>query len=302
MRVLPITPRGYCHGVVSAISVVNQCLADMSVPRPIHLLGMIVHNRFVVERFAAQGVIVLDSFQKSRLQLLDGISSGTVVVTAHGVGDDVYAKITAKKLHLVDATCRDVRRTHDEIKERIARGDAVLFVGKQGHPETEGVLAIPGVLLIENLDQARTLPFPAAPLFIANQTTFSIKDIVPIVEAIQKRRPDAESGAEICDATRRRQEAVASDAVGVDLLLVVGDPHSNNTNNLVRIGRDVAGVHTERIESSADIEPAWLEGIASVAVTSGASTPTDVTAAVIAFLRHYDECGVPDIGKSCDSR
>ncbi len=302
MRVLPISPRGYCHGVVSAMSTVNRCLEDPTVPRPIHILGMIVHNRFVVERFAAQGVVVLESAGASRLELLDRVDSGTVVVTAHGAGDDVYRKIAAKGLHLVDATCRDVRRTHDEVKARVASGAAVLFVGKAGHPETEGILAIPGVILVENLAQAQTLPLPAVPLFIANQTTFSIKDIVPIVAAIQARRPDAEVGAEVCDATRMRQEAVVRDAKEADLLLVVGDPHSNNTNNLVRIGREVARVPTERIETYADIDPAWLSGVATVAVTAGASTPTDVTAAVISYLRRYDECGIPDAGKNCGSR
>ncbi len=302
MRVLPISPRGYCHGVVSAIAMVNRCLADGSVPRPIHILGMIVHNRFVVERFAAQGVVVLESAGLSRLELLDRVESGTVVVTAHGVGDDVYRKIAAKGLHLVDATCQDVRRTHDEVKARVDQGDAVLFVGKAGHPETEGILAIPGVTLVEDLEQARTLDLPSRPLYIANQTTFSIKDIVPIVAAIRTRRPDAEIGAEVCDATRLRQEAVARDAKGADLLIVVGDPHSNNTNNLVRIGREVAGIPTERVETYADIDPAWLSGVATVAVTAGASTPTDVTAAVISYLRHYDECGVPDAGKSFGSR
>lgn len=295
MRVLPITPRGYCHGVVSAIAEVNRCLADPSIPRPIHLLGMIVHNRFVVERFAAQGVIALVATGKTRLELLDSVASGTVVVTAHGVGDDVYAKIREKGLHLVDATCGDVRRNHAEIGRRVAAGYRVLFVGKNGHPETEGILSQKGVTLVESVLQAETLPLPEGPLFVASQTTFSIRDIVPIVEALRMRRPDLVVGDEICDATRLRQEAVAAMAGQADLILVVGDPHSNNTNNLVRIGREAAGIRTERVESASAIDPSWLEGVRTVAVTAGASTPTDATAAVIAYLRHVDECGLSDV-------
>ncbi|MFA5006424.1 MAG: 4-hydroxy-3-methylbut-2-enyl diphosphate reductase [Candidatus Izemoplasmatales bacterium] len=294
MRVLPITPRGYCHGVVNAIAEVNRCLADPTIPRPIHILGMIVHNRHVVERFAAQGVVALVGGGKTRLELLDGVTAGTVVVTAHGVGEDVYARIREKGLHLVDATCGDVRRNHAEITERVATGHRVLFVGKAGHPETEGVLSIKGVTLVESAAQAAVVPLGDGPVFIASQTTFSTRDIVPIVDAIRDRRPDAVVGDEICDATRLRQEAVAAVRGQADLIIVVGDPHSNNTHNLVRIGREVALIPTERVESVDGIDPAWLVGVRTVAVTAGASTPTDVTAAVIAFLRHYDECGVPD--------
>jgi len=292
MKVVPISPRGYCHGVVAAIAAVHRCLADPNVPRPIHILGMIVHNRFVVERFAEQGILTVDDPGCTRLELLDRIETGTVIVTAHGVGEDVYAKIRAKGLHLVDATCGDVRRTHAEIAARRAAGYAVLYVGRAGHPETDGILSMSGVTLVENVLQAASVPLPEGLIFVTNQTTFSIRDIVPIVETISRRRPDAVVGEEICDATRRRQEAVAAFAADADLLLVVGDPHSNNTQNLVRVGREGARVPTERIESAADIDPVWLKGVKTVAVTSGASTPTDVTAAVIAFLRAYEECGV----------
>jgi 4-hydroxy-3-methylbut-2-enyl diphosphate reductase len=287
MRVLLISPRGYCHGVVAAVSAVERCLSDPTTPRPIHILGMIVHNRFVVDRFTSRGVITLDGEGLSREALLDRVRTGTVVVTAHGVGNDVYEAIRAKGLHLVDATCGDVRRTHAAIDARIEAGDAVVYIGKAGHPETEGVLSRPGVILIENVHDAMTVVLPDRPLFVTNQTTFSIRDIIPIIEAIRRRRPDADVGEEICDATRKRQEAVARDAVQADLLLVVGDPRSNNTANLVRIGRDVARVRTERIASAAEIDPSWLDGVDTVAVTSGASTPTDVTAEVVAFLEDF---------------
>lgn len=294
MRVVPISPRGYCHGVVSALAAVERALSDPTIPRPIHVLGMIVHNRFIVERYSARGVVTLEGEGLTRLELLDRVTSGTVIVTAHGVGEDVYAALRAKGLHLVDATCEDVRKTHRTIATHRAEGMTVVYVGKAGHPETEGVVSQQGVILVETVAEAASVSLPEGPLFIANQTTFSTRDIVPIVATLLRRRPDAIVGDEICDATRRRQEAVATDAVGADLLLVVGDAHSNNTANLVHIGSDVAKVPTRRIESVDDIEPEWLRGVKTVAVTSGASTPTDVTAAVIAFLRQYEECGVRD--------
>jgi len=285
MRVIAINPRGYCHGVVAAVDIVTRCLEDPTTPRPIYILGMIVHNRFVVDRFTARGAITLDEPGKTRLELLDRITTGTVIVTAHGASEDVYAKIREKGLHLIDATCRDVRKTHAEIRQRRQDGYAILFIGKAGHPETEAVLASGGVQLVENVADAASLRLENLKIFVANQTTFGIRDILPILDAIRVNHPQAVIGDEICASTRMRQEAVLASVKEADFLVVVGDPHSNNTANLARIGQKTAGIPTRIVESAADIDAAWFIDIGCVAVSSGASTPTDVTAQVIERLR-----------------
>ncbi len=297
MTVIPINPRGYCHGVVTAVEAVNRCLEDPSTPRPIYILGMIVHNRFVVDRFTARGAITLDEPGKTRLELLDAIDTGTVVVTAHGASAAVFEKIREKKLHLVDATCHDVRRTHAEIARHRQEGYAILFIGKAGHPETEAVLAAGDVLLVENVAVAASLHLENPKIFVANQTTFGNPRHPPIREAIRAKQPQAVFGDEICAATRMRQEAVLAAAQTADLLIVVGDPHSNNTANLARIGRETAGIPTRMVESASDIDPSWLSGIDRVAVTAGASTPADVTALVIARLRSLSPAKPDDAEK-----
>ena len=139
MEIIKVVPRGYCQGVVRAIQTAEKTARENS-GQPIHMLGMIVHNRFVVEACEKLGIHCLEARGKTRLELLDEIDHGTVIFTAHGVSDAVYEKAAAKGLHIVDATCPDVRKTHDLIRDHVAHGD-VLYIGKKNHPEAEGALA-----------------------------------------------------------------------------------------------------------------------------------------------------------------
>ncbi|MDD3126493.1 MAG: 4-hydroxy-3-methylbut-2-enyl diphosphate reductase [Candidatus Izemoplasmatales bacterium] len=288
MKVIPITPRGYCPGVVNAINSVNKVLSDPSYPRPLYLLGMIVHNQFVVDYFKTKGIIVIDQINKTRLQMLDSIHQGTVIITAHGVGDVVIEKILDKGLTYVDATCKDVYKTHNLIKNYLASGYQIIYIGKENHPETEGVLSIDkNIILIESERDARLLEKTVKPIFVTNQTTFSIREIEPIIKVIKQQYPYAIISEEICNSTRIRQEAVINQNHDVDLCLVVGDIHSNNTINLVKLSRQYTHVKTVRIASSDDLKPELLKGVKTVSVTSGASTPTEVTAKVISVLENY---------------
>ncbi|MDD3841885.1 MAG: 4-hydroxy-3-methylbut-2-enyl diphosphate reductase [Candidatus Izemoplasmatales bacterium] len=288
MKVIPITPRGYCPGVVNAINSVNKALSDPGYPRPLYLLGMIVHNQFVVDHFKANGVIVLEQANKTRLQMLDSIHQGTVIITAHGVGDVVIEKILDKGLTYIDATCKDVYKTHNIIKNYLASGYQILYIGKAFHPETEGILSIDkNIVLIENERDARLMEKTVKPIFVTNQTTFSICEIEPIIKVIKQRHPYAIIAEEICNSTRIRQEAVINQNKNVDLCIVVGDIHSNNTNNLVKLSRQYTHVKTVRVSSALDLNLELLNGVKTVSVTSGASTPTEITAEVIRVLENF---------------
>jgi 4-hydroxy-3-methylbut-2-enyl diphosphate reductase len=290
VQVIPITPRGYCPGVVKAIHIVNEAIANPLLPRPIYILGMIVHNRFVVDHFTQKGVITLNDPHKSRLELLEDITQGSVIITAHGTLPEVFNKIRAKGLHLIDATCKDVAKTHDLIKDYLNKGYHVLFVGKQGHPESEGALGIgENIHLIETIADIDQLPRIDANIFVTNQTTLSIRDLEKIFHHITLVYPQAIINDEICNSTRIRQEAVLKSNHDVDLCIVVGDPHSNNTTNLAKLSLNHTSTPTYMIESVLDIQTAWLKGVQKVSVTSGASTPTEITAAVIQFLQNYQE-------------
>lgn len=287
MKVIPVNPRGYCPGVIRAIRILDNVLADPAYPRPIHLLGMIVHNAFVVDDFRQKGVLVHDDPGKTRLELLEDIREGTVVVTAHGAGDDVFRRIREKGLSCVDATCRDVYRTRDLIKDRLASGDSVLFIGKAGHPETEGVLShSPKILLVEKLQDVASLPVLKGSVFVTNQTTFSLKEIGPVLEAVKARFPQAQIAEEICSSTRLRQEALLAALPGADACVVVGDPRSNNTANLALLAQG-AGLPAFRVASAADLRKEWFSGMGILVVTSGASTPPAVTAQVLRVLESW---------------
>lgn len=288
MKVIKIAPRGYCYGVVDAMVLAQQVAADPAYPRPIYILGMIVHNSHVVEAFRQQGVITLDG--ADRLALLDQIDRGTVIFTAHGVSPQVRAKAAAKGLTVVDATCPDVMKTHDLIAEKVAKGYVVIYIGKKGHPEPEGAIGVAPdkVFLVENEDDVERLDLSADKIIVTNQTTMSQWDTRHLMERIVEKFPHAEVYNEICLATQQRQEAVAEQAKGADLVIVVGDPRSNNSNRLAQVAQEIAGVPAYRVADVTEIDPEWLKDIETVAVTSGASTPTPITKEVIDYLEQFD--------------
>lgn len=286
MEVIKITPRGYCHGVVDAIQIAKQVARDPGVPRPIYILGQIVHNHHVVEEMSQLGIVTLDG--ESRLALLEQIEPpATVIFTAHGVSPQVRIRAKEKGLNVVDATCPDVTRTHDLIRELVNQGYEIFYIGKRNHPEPEGALGVaPGkVHLVETMDDLDRIRPQTSKLAVTNQTTMSIWDTQHLMNAIQERYPQVQVYNEICLATQLRQEAVAKQAPEADLVLVVGDSRSNNSKRLVQVAREIAGREAYLVDSVADVRPEWLRGKRKVAVTSGASTPTSITREVIRYLQ-----------------
>lgn len=282
MDVIKITPRGYCYGVVDAIQMVKQVAKDPSYPRPIYILGLIVHNHHVVSEMEELGVISLDG--EDRLALLDKVESGTVIFTAHGVSPAVKIKAREKGLKVVDATCPDVTKTHTLIEELVKQGYQIIYIGKKGHPEPEGAVGVAPdqVHLVERESDLDALDFaPDQKLACTNQTTLSQWDTRALMDKVRQRWPQAEVYNEICMATQLRQEAVAKMAPDADMVIVVGDKRSNNSNRLVQVAQELAGREAHLVDTAADIDPAWLEGKRKVAVTSGASTPTQITREVI---------------------
>ena len=290
MEVIKVTPRGYCYGVVDAMEMVRQAAKDASLPRPIYIIGLIVHNRFAVEELEKLGVATLDG--PDRTSILEQVTEGTVIFTAHGVSPLVKQRAAERGLRVIDATCPDVTKTHDIVRNLTAQGYQILYIGKKGHPEPEGVLgeAPDKVYLVETKADLDSLPaslreYPR--LAVTNQTTLSQWDTLDLIQEICARYPQVEVYNEICKATQLRQEAVARMAVGADLTLVVGDPRSNNTNRLVQVAQEKAGSPAIRIERLEDLTPEMLEGKRRVAVTSGASTPSQLTRQVIRFVEEF---------------
>lgn len=290
MEVIKISPRGYCYGVVDALQMVRQVAKDPQYPRPIYVIGQIVHNRHAIEELTNLGVITLDG--PDRASILEQVDSGTAIFTAHGVSPLVKQRARNRGLTCVDATCPDVTVTHDLVRELVAKGYYILYIGKKGHPEPEGVLGeVPGqISLIEteaDVDALQLTPEQQAKLALSTQTTLSQWDTRRVIEYVRQKYPQVEVHIDICAATQSRQEAVVAQAKGADLTIVVGDPRSNNTNRLVQVSEELAGVPAVRIEDLSQLKTEWLQGKKRVAVTAGASTPSQLTREVIRFLEQY---------------
>ena len=283
MQVVKITPRGYCHGVVKAINIARE--SGRSLEGPIFALGQLVHNRHVLEDLASHGVELVDG--QNRLEILEQIDRGTVIFSAHGIAPAVRQRATAKGLRWIDATCPDVIRTHDLARDMAGRGYFIVYIGKHGHPEPEGVMGEvpPGrIALVETADEVEALDIQAEKIAVLTQTTISVWDTDALVRRIVERYPHAEVHNEICRATQDRQEAAVEGARGCDLVIVVGDRRSSNSKRLVEVVRQRAGKPAYLVDNVAEIDPAWFKGVAKVGVTSGASTPSELTRTVIKHL------------------
>jgi 4-hydroxy-3-methylbut-2-en-1-yl diphosphate reductase len=292
MEVIKVSPRGYCYGVVDAMEIARKAARDPNTPRPIYIIGLIVHNRFAVDELTQLGITTLDG--PDRASILEQVTSGTVIFTAHGVSPQVKERARVRGLNVIDATCPDVTKTHDLVRDWVARGYKVLYIGKRGHPEPEGVVgeAPDSVWLLESEADLEAVPsafVSAERLALTTQTTLSQWDTRRLIALARDRFPHVEVHNEICRATQDRQEAVARQAQGADLTIVVGDPRSNNTNRLVQVAEEIAGSPAVRVERLADLKPEMLAGKHRVAVTSGASTPSPLTREVIRFVEQFDK-------------
>lgn len=285
MKVYQIAPRGYCKGVIRAIEIAKkQAHQDNT-----YILGMIVHNQYIVDALNDLGIKTIDKKGASREELLDQVDRGTVIITAHGASKEIVKKAQDKHLNVIDATCPDVIKTHDLIEKYLSKGREILYIGKSGHPESEGALSIDleHIHLIESKKDIDKLD-PSLNYVITNQTTMSLYDVYDLCEYAKSVLKNLTVAKETCQATTIRQEAITKIDDDVDLVFIVGDPHSNNTRKLASIASSKANKTTYMIESVSDITLAMLKNKKVAAVSSGASTPTYLTNQVISYLQQFD--------------
>ena len=278
-QVIVVSPRGFCAGVVRAIATVERAVAIF--PPPVYVRRAIVHNAQVVARLAAAGAIFVDE--------LDQVPHGSVVVlSAHGVSASVREEARARDLQVVDATCPLVAKVHREAQRFSDRGFAVLLIGHAGHDEVVGTLGqAPRVRLVEpGSDVTRVKVADPDRVACLMQTTLCPQDTEPVVDQLRQRFPRlAEpAAADICFATRHRQAAVAWLARNVDVVLVVGDAASSNSQRL-REAATASGTPAYLIGSLGELREAWLSNARSVGVSAGASTPEDLVDEVVDRFR-----------------
>ena len=290
MKVFKIVPRGYCMGVVNAIKIAKAC-REQYPHETISILGMIVHNQYIVDALEKLNIKTIDKKGKTRLELLDEIDEGVVIITAHGAGQNVFDKAKEKGLIVVDATCKDVIKTHDLIRNALKNNQEVLYIGKKGHHESEGAIAIDPkhIHLIEKKADIDLYSSKDQSFIVTNQTTMSLWDVQDISTYTLEVLKDVEIMKETCHATTIRQQAMAKIPSDVDHIIVVGDPHSNNTTRLANIAKDHTEASVELIESIEQLNPDILKEKNHIAVTAGASTPTYLTNMIIQYIEQFDK-------------
>ena len=285
LRLLIAAPRGFCAGVDRAILIVERAIEQYGAP--VYVRHEIVHNRFVVDALKAKGAVFVEELD----QVPDGVP---VVFSAHGVPKAVPAEATARGLDWLDATCPLVSRVHRQAERHIEAGRHIVFIGHRGHPEVIGTFGqVPegAITLVESVEDVAALSFAlGAPLAFLTQTTLSVDDTAGIVTALRARfagiaGPKAE---DICYATSNRQAAVKAIASECDLVLVIGAPNSSNSVRLVEVAQRM-GTPSRLIQRAAEIAPEWLDGVATLGLTAGASAPEALVREVVAKLAEWRE-------------
>ena len=279
-RLVLASPRGYCAGVDRAVDTVERALEHFGAP--VFVRKEIVHNSHVVQELTDRGAVFVDSE-------LDVPEGAVVVLSAHGVAPEVYANSTTRRLQVLDATCPLVTKVHVEAKRYAADGYTIVLIGHEGHEEVVGTMgeAPDAIRLIGSIGEIDGLdiPDPDKVAYIT-QTTLSVDETLEIIAALRVRYPSivGPKRDDICYATQNRQNAVKELAQEVDLVLVIGSRNSSNSNRLVDVTRE-QGVPSHLIDDETDIDPAWLEGIETVGITSGASAPESLVERVVAHFR-----------------
>src|SRR3954454_11710568 len=280
-------PRGYCAGVDRAVITVEKALDLYGAP--VYVRKQIVHNKHVVSDLESRGAVFVEE--------LDEVPEGaTVVFSAHGVSPAVHAEAEARSLKTIDATCPLVTKVHHEPKRFAGEDYDILLLAHEGHEELEGTAGeAPGhIQLVQSPDDVAGIEVrdPAKVSWLS-QTTLSVDETMTIVDAIRQRFPlllDPPSD-DICYATQNRQTAVKEISRSADLVIVVGSGNSSNSVRLVEVALEAGAKAAYRVDDASEIDEAWLDGVETVSVTSGASVPEKLVEDVLALLSAH---GYPD--------
>ena len=286
-RVLLAKPRGYCAGVDRAVQTVEHALEHYGAP--VYVRKQIVHNLHVVQSLEARGAVFVEEN--------DEVPEGaTVVFSAHGVAPEVHAQAAARNLRTIDATCPLVTKVHHEVR-RFAKEDYdILLIGHEGHEEVVGTSgeAPDNITLVDGPEAVGSVEVrdPGRVVWLS-QTTLSVDETMQTVDALRERFPLLQSppSDDICYATQNRQAAVKVIAPQVDLLLVVGSANSSNSVRMVEVALTAGAPASYLVENRAAIDAAWLDGVETVGLSSGASVPDVLVREVLDWLaeRGYGE-------------
>lgn len=281
-EILMAQPRGFCAGVDRAINIVNEALNRFGAP--IYVRHEIVHNAYVVNELRDKGAVFVDELHE--------VPRGAIVVfSAHGVSQEVRKDAEARGLQVYDATCPLVTKVHLEVVKMCKEGFTVLMIGHAGHPEVEGTMGQvkEGVFLIEKLGDVSALPFSAEEkIAFVTQTTLSVDETQEIVTALIQKFPNIVQPRkqDICYATQNRQDAVKFMAPQVEVVIVVGNATSSNSNRLRELAEKL-GVPSYMVDSPEQLKPEWFAGKKRVGLTAGASAPESLAQSIVSRIQEF---------------
>lgn len=275
-RVLLASPRGFCAGVEMAIKALAWLVRSFE--PPVYCFHEIVHNKIVVDRFTAMGVIFVD-------EISDVPVGSPIMLSAHGSAPDVVRAAHGAGSYVVDSVCPLVTKVHHEVKVRAGKGFQIVYVGHEGHEEAVGTIAVAPLAMnrVESVAEVAALPQFDGPVALLAQTTLSHRDWSAVQQATLDRFPDAwtPGRSDLCFATTNRQSALMAMAPRCDALIVIGSSNSSNTRALEKLGIESGCSRVYRV-NTADELPSDLSGV--VGVTAGASAPDELVEAVLAKL------------------
>jgi 4-hydroxy-3-methylbut-2-enyl diphosphate reductase len=290
MQVVLAQPRGFCAGVDRAIEIVERALENFG--GPVYVRHEIVHNDHVVGELRSKGAVFVDS--------VDDVPDGAVLIfSAHGVSRAVRVKAEGRGLQVFDATCPLVTKVHVEARKFASDGYTIILVGHEGHEEVEGTMgeAPDSIVLVQTVEDAEQLELEDPDhVALITQTTLSVDETAEIIARLRERFPNivTPKSEDICYATTNRQISVKEIAAECDLVLVIGSTNSSNSNRLVEVAREY-GADSYLIDNHSQVDPAWLEGVETVGITSGASAPEELVEDLVDYFRRL---GVEDISES----
>lgn len=295
MHIVLANPRGFCAGVNMAIASLQTTLERFG--SPIYVYHQIVHNRWVVDRFARQGVVFVD-------QIEDVPEGSLLLYSAHGVSPCIRKSAAARGLRTIDATCPLVTRVHRDAMRLAREGYTILLIGHKGHDEVVGTMgeAPEAMILIERgeeIDQVK-VDNPDKVAYLT-QTTLSIEEATKIVARLRERFPRivGPTGSDVCYATQSRQEAVQRLASRANLVLVVGSQNSSNSRRLAELAQ-TRGMSSHLIDGPGDIQLDWFRGDETVVITAGASAPEDLVIGCVELLKSHFQATVEAIAASAE--
>ena len=285
MKCYVCNPRGYCAGVIKAITKAKKT-KKMYSDRPIYVFGMLVHNEDVKDSLLKEGIITIEDTSNYK-EVINNLPSNSVLIfTAHGHKEEIESYAKEKGLITVDTTCEIVKKNLDLIRNAIKNNKDVIYIGKNNHPETTAAISLSeNVHLLEigkDFDYASVKESP----LVLNQTTLSHLELKDTHDIIKDNIPSADIIDEICDATKIRQLSVLNIPSEVDLIIIVGGKKSSNTKKLYEIATSkYPNVKVMQVLNAEEINKNDLLGHNYAAIASGTSTPIEITNKVIELIK-----------------